>query len=380
MKGTRSLSIAMIGSRGVPATFGGVEHHVEELGSRLVERGHDVTVFCRTNYDGSVDASEYRGMRLVHQRTVQAKHLEAIVHSGMATLAAMKRPFDIIHYHAIGPGAPSPIPRYLSRKAVVQTIHGLDGERAKWGTVASAMLRSATWLSAKVPDATIVVSRTLGEHYEQVYGRKCFYIPNGVSPRLARTPELIATKYGLSAESYMLFVGRLVPEKNVDLLIRAYRDVEGDRRLVIAGGSSYTDEYSQNLHDLASSDDRVIMTGYVYGDELDELYTNAAAFVLPSALEGLPLTLLEAIGAGAPVIASDLPAHTEVIDQGGPGARLVPVGDAAALASAISDVFEGLDAERAGVSAVRKRVMAHYDWDRATDLLESVYRELIIST
>ncbi len=375
---SRRLKIAMVGTRGVPATFGGVEHHVEELGARLVERGHHVTVFCRANYGDQTDLSEYRGMQLVYQPTIRAKHLEAIVHSGVATLSAMRSPFDVIHYHAIGPGAPSPIPRYLSKKAVVQTIHGLDGERAKWGSAASTMLRGATWLSAKVPDATIVVSRALGEHYELVYGRECVYIPNGVSPKRARQPNVIATKYGLSAGGYVLFVGRLVPEKNVDLLLRAFRDVPGDRRLVIAGGSSYTDEYSETLRELASLDERVIMTGYVYGEELDELYTNAAVFVIPSALEGLPLTLLEAIGSGIPVIASDLPAHTEVIKQDGPGARLVGVNDEAALTAAIANVLERLDDERAGAEAITGSVLQHYNWDLATDMLESTYLDVII--
>ena len=373
---TRKLNIAMVGSRGVPATFGGVEHHVEELGSRLVDRGHEVTVFCRANYADGTGEPTYRGMQLVSQRTVQSKHLEAIVHSGVATVTAMTKPFDVIHYHAIGPGAPSALPRYLSRKAVVQTIHGLDGDRAKWGGAASAMLRSATWLSAKVPDATVVVSRTLGEHYRDVYGRECVYIPNGVSPRTSCPPGIITENYGLQGRDYVLFVGRLVPEKNVDLLVRAYREVKSDLRLIIAGGSSYTDEYTEELARLASLDDRVVMTGYVYGEELDELYTNAAVFVLPSALEGLPLTLLEAIGSSLPVVASDIPPHVEVIAESRPGARLVAVDDEAALSRGITDALADLDAERDGAAALRDAVIAHYDWDRATDLLETLYLDV----
>jgi len=373
---TRRLRIAMVGSRGVPATFGGVEHHVEEIGARLVERGHDVTVYCRMNYADATSRTDYRGMRLVHQRTIQAKHLEAIVHSGLATLSTMRGAFDVLHYHAIGPGAPSALPRYLSKMAVVQTIHGLDGERAKWGGAASTMLRGATWLSAKVPDATVVVSRTLKDHYERVYGRECVYIPNGVSSKTIRPADVITAKYGLSSGEFLLFVGRLVPEKNVDLLIRAFRDVPGERRLVIAGGSSYTDDYSEAIHALAAEDDRVVMTGYVYGEELDELYSNAAVFILPSALEGLPLTLLEAIGSGLPVIASDLPVHIEVIEQDRPGARLVAVDDTAASSAAIVAVLDNLDEERAGAVMLKERAIQHYDWDRATDMLEGVYRDV----
>ena len=146
----------------------------------------------------------------------------------------------------------------------------MSDRMTNWLGAASAMLQAATWLSARVPDATVVVSRALGDHYERAYGRSCVYIPNGVSPKTPRPPNLITAKYGLEGHDYALFVGRLVPEKNVDVLIRAFRDVGGNQRLVIAGGSSYTDEYTEHVRRLASEDERVLMTGYVYGEELDE--------------------------------------------------------------------------------------------------------------
>ncbi|MBV9411863.1 MAG: glycosyltransferase family 4 protein [Acidimicrobiia bacterium] len=158
------MRIAFIGTRGVPATFGGIEHHVEEVGSRLAGRGHDVTVYCRANYVPEGEET-YKGMRLVRLRTVSSKRLDAIVHSALSTARALGQGYDIVHFHALGPGVMTPVTQYASRARVVQTVHGLDDERAKWGSAASALLRGGGWLSARVPDATVVVSRTLSEHY-----------------------------------------------------------------------------------------------------------------------------------------------------------------------------------------------------------------------
>ncbi len=190
------LRIAMIGQRGVPATFGGVERHVEELGSRLAERGHEVVVYGRTNYVRE-HLTTYRGMHVRNLPTVNSKHLDAIVHSGISTLDAMARRVDVVHYHAIGPGLPSLIPRYLSGAKVVQTVHGRDAERAKWGPAARTVLQTAEWLSARVPDATIVVARNLADHYRRDYRRPTWVIPNGVEPRARRAPSAIADRWEL---------------------------------------------------------------------------------------------------------------------------------------------------------------------------------------
>ena len=164
------MRIAMIGQRGVPATFGGVEHHVEELGARLAARGHEIIVYTRSNYVAE-RCDAYRGMRVRQLPTVKQKHLDAIVHSAISTVSAIADHVDIVHYHAVGPGLPAFIPRYLSRAKVVLTVHGLDAEREKWGRGAKSALQLATWLSARVPDATIVVSRSLAEHYAERYRR-----------------------------------------------------------------------------------------------------------------------------------------------------------------------------------------------------------------
>ncbi len=367
----------MIGQKGLPATFGGIEHHVEELGSRMAASGHRVTVFCRTNYsDGH--RRHHRGMRLVELPTVGTKHLDAIVHSALATAVVMRGDFDIVHDHAIGPGALAALPRLASRAKVVLTLHGLDDERAKWGRTARAVLRTAAWVSSRAPDAIIAVSRDLHRHYRDARRRHTVYIPNGVCMRQPGPADPVLNRFGLSAGKYLLFVGRLVPEKAPDLLVRAFRQVPTDHRLVLVGGSSFTDSYTRELRRLAAADGRVVLTGYVFGAELGTLYRDAAVFVLPSLLEGLPLTLLEAASYGTPVVASAIPPHREVLGESRPGGRLVAPGDTQQLALVLTEVLADLEGERRGAAALRERVLQTYNWDAAAAATERVY-ELALS-
>ena len=375
----RSASIAFIGQRGVPATIGGIEHHVEEIGARLVARGHDVTVYTRANYVSN-HVTEYRGMRVRYIPTAPTKHLEALVHSGRSTAVAMMpgpNHADILHYHAIGPSVFTPLPRALTSRGVVLTVHGLDYDRDKWGVGARTALRSAGWISAHVPHATITVSKNLADFYLRRYGRVAHYIPNGVAAPVDRPPRLIDERFGLRGRDYALFLGRLVPEKAPDLLLRAFHTVDTSSRLVIAGGSSFTDRYVQQLEALAARDPRVLMVGTVQGELLQELYSNAALFVLPSRLEGLPLTLLEAASYRLPLVASDIPPHREIIGDDGPGGRMFPSGDENALAAALTETLEDLDAAFAGARLLGDRVTGDYDWDRATDATEAVYATVL---
>ena len=366
----------MIGQRGVPATFGGVEHHVEELGSRLAARGHEVIVYARTNY---VDApsDRYRGMRIRSLPTVDSKHLDAIVHSSLATIDAMRIGVDIVHFHALGPGLPSILPRALSRAKVVQTVHGRDDERSKWSPLARTVLRLGGWLSAHVPDATIVVSRDLVDDYRRRYRRTTSYIPNGVEEPTVRPASEIVERFGLHGNDYVLFVGRIVPEKAPELLVRAFGELPGEHRLVIAGGSSFTDEYVRRVQLLAEADPRVVMPGYVYGALLEELYANAAAFVLPSSLEGLPLTLLEACSYGTPVVVSDIAPNLQIVGDDAPGHRVFHAGDREGLSLALGRALGDVVAERSAARALRRRVLDTYRWDAAVDATEAVYASVL---
>jgi glycosyltransferase involved in cell wall biosynthesis len=373
----KSLRVAMIGQRGVPATFGGVEHHVEELGSGLAARNHDITVFCRTNYGGT-DRTRYRGMHLRHLPTLGTKHLDAVTHSALSSLIALGANFDIVHYHALGPGLFAPLPRFFSGARVVQTIHGLDDQRAKWGHGARLMLSTARWVSCRVPDATVVVSNDLARAYQR-WGRTAIYIPNGVRPSVARPVDQIGSRFGLAAGSYALFVGRLVPEKAPDMLLRAFKQLSSEMRLVIAGGSNFTDSYASSLRELAADDPRVMLIGYVYGTVLEELYTNAAAFVLPSILEGLPLALLEAASYGAPLVASAIPPHLEIMQQEGPGRRLFAPGDERGLSRVLGQVLADTEGERNGAALLQARILERYCWDDVVRQTEGLYEGVLAS-
>ncbi|MGL5911692.1 MAG: glycosyltransferase family 4 protein, partial [Phycicoccus sp.] len=297
----RPLRVAMIGQKGVPATYGGVEHHVEQLGQLLAERDDvEVTVYCRRSY-GHRAGSRYHGMRLVATPARGGKHLETIAHSLTSTVHAIFSGADVVHYHALGPGLVAPLVRYLTRRRVVLTVHGLDHQRAKWRGPASSVLALAHRLSGRVPHSVVTVSRALTDHYDTEFGCRPVYVPNGVAdPVPAPLPHRLRAELGLEPGRYVLFVGRVVPEKRPDLLVRAARSLPDDVKVVIVGGSAFTDDYLAELTALSHGDPRVVMPGFLYRDELAGVYQHAAVFVQPSDLEGLPLTLLEAVSYGIP--------------------------------------------------------------------------------
>ncbi len=373
--GWRPLRIAMVGQKGMPATYGGIERHVEEMSARLVALGHEVTVYCRTSYD-AMPMDQYRGVRLRRSPTVASKHLDAIVHSAIATAAALKDRPDVLHYHGIGTALVAPMPRYLSRVPVVQTVHGLDNQRAKWNRLARLALGTAHWLSGHVPHVRVAVSRTLATHYEERFGTRTRYVPNGVAEPKRVPAHQIGPRFGLTPGRYLLLVGRLVPEKAADLLVRAFRRTPGDVKLALVGGSSFTDDYVDTLRAAAGDDPRIVFTGFAYGDLLAELYTHAAAFVQPSRLEGLPLTLLEAASYGLPLVASDIHPHVELLHTDAPGRRLFRDGDEDDLAAALARVLADPAAERHGAVAYGDRLRAAYTWDAAAREVEQLYLEL----
>ena len=370
--------VAMIGQRGVPATFGGIERHVEEVGTRLAERGHQVTVFCRPGYLEDPSMTEFRGMRLRTLPAPELKHFEAIVHSALSSGLSLGGRHDVVHYHAVGPALTAFLPRWLSRSKVVVTVHGLDGQRAKWGRAARGVLGTATWLSARVPDARIVVSRALQTHYRERYGADADWVTNGVTRPRITPPGGYLASLGLRPGRYALFVGRLVPEKAPDLLVRAFREIDDpEAQLVVVGGSSHTTGYTAELTALAAADPRVVLPGYVYGDDLAELYSNAGLFVLPSLVEGMPLTLLEAASYRLPVVASDIPPHVEVLQEDAPGRMLVRHGDLGDLVRALKQMLPDTDQHREAAHGWTGRVMAEHDWDEVVDRTERVYARLL---
>jgi glycosyltransferase involved in cell wall biosynthesis len=359
----------MLGTRGIPARAGGVETAVEELSVRLAARGHDVTVYCRSAY--IAECETFKGVRLRHVPTIYTKHLEAIVHSLCSAVDATFRGYDIVHYHATGPSLVAPISRVAGQR-VVATIQGLDYARAKWGRFARIVLRVAAWTGARVPHQTIVVSRDLQRHLKDRYGRETIYIPNGVPVPLSRGES------NGEAGSYLLYLGRLVPEKRVHDLLEAYAQVSGDLPLIIAGGSSYSDDYVAKLKSLGGRDSRVSFLGSIFGDAKDELLANCLLFCQPSELEGLPIALLEAMSFGRCPVVSDLEVHREVVGAAGePAAYVFRCGDVPGLRATLEEALSHVDDVRRRGATARAIVSRYYDWDAIASEHERLYANLL---
>lgn len=312
------MKIAMIGHKRIPSREGGIEIVVEELASRLVLMGHSVSAYNRYGKnvaDENADKEaqklkEYKGIKLIRVPTPDNKKLNAVVYSFLATIHAMTHNFDVIHYHAEGPCAMLALPHFIGIRTIA-TIHGLDWQRAKWGGFATRFIKFGEKIAARYADEVIVLSRNVQQYFLDEYGRTAVYIPNGVNRVEFREPAIIKEKYGLEKEKYILFLARLVPEKGIHYLLEAFSKLDTDMKLVIAGGASHSGEYVQQIQEMAAKDERVIMTGFVQGDELVELFSNTYMYVLPSDVEGMPISLLEAMSYGRRCLASNIAENTE---------------------------------------------------------------------
>ncbi len=363
----KRIRIAFIGGRGVVSKYSGIETYYEEVGRRLVDLGYDVTAYCRTYFTPA--QKTHNGMRLVRLPTIRSKHLETMVHTLLSSVHAAFSGCDIVHYHAQGPALFSFLPRLFGKKTAV-TVQGLDWRRKKWGRIASRVLRLGELASARFPNATITVSRSLQHYYQLNYGIETTYVPNGAALRQRHSASCLA-RWGLQPDNYILFTGRLSPEKNCHLLIDAYEKLTTSAKLVLAGGSSHTDSYAQDLRRHAS--DRIVFTDWVAGDALSELLTNAALFVLPSDLEGLSLALLDAMGAGTCVLTSDVPENREVVEGVGFTFRS---GDVADLARMLDSLLSHERLRAAAARLARNRVQERYQWPGIAREIGAIYERL----
>ncbi|UCD63927.1 MAG: glycosyltransferase family 4 protein [Candidatus Zixiibacteriota bacterium] len=386
----RRFRIAMVGQKGLPATYGGIEYHVENLSTRLAARGHDVTVFCRPHYSGSLDDNEFvdrsragdylfRGVSLSLLRSLNTKHLDAISHAALSTSVAAANGFDIIHYHGIGPSLVNWIPALLGKR-VVSTVHALDFRQEKWGRFARTCLRAGLKCSLLFPDRTICVSRNIESYVGP--SDKTVYIPNGVSepsPWGRRETEWVR-RQGLTGGKYVLFVGRLIADKGCHLLIRAVQKLGRDLKLAVAGESWHTDRYVRKLKGMAGEE--TVFLGTVHGPRLSALYANCALFVLPSAIEGLPIVLMEAMKHRAPVVASDIPENLEVLRSDGTGSPAGIVfrsGDEDSLAAGLKAALDDPDTARRNVHNAYLHVVERYGWESIVRRTENIYRDIMRS-
>lgn len=368
------MRIAYIGQKGIPCRSGGVEKHVEDLATRMASRGHEVFVYARKYYVAEQPRA-FRGVNLIYTPTIYTKHLDAITHTFTSTIHALFQGYDIIHYHAIGPAFLSFIPRWLLwRTKVVATFHCQDWAHKKWNKFAQACLKAGAWVSVHVPHKTIAISRLLQEYCAVQYGKEVDYIPYGVSEAKECPPRLIAKHYNLKKDSYILAVSRLVRHKQIHTLIKAFRDVDTDKKLVIVGGSSFTDQYAAQLKKLAVADPRVILTGEQSGQIMVEFFSNAYAFSQPSESEGLPIAVLEAMSYGLGVVASDIPEHLEGAGQ---TAIYFHKNDQADLREQLQRIIDDPKLTALRGAQAQKRVRRYFHCDNLIEQVEQLYQGLL---
>ncbi len=316
----KHLRIAMIGHKRIPSREGGIEIVVEELSTRMAALGHDVICYNRGGHHVSgkefdrIKMPIYKGVTLKTVPTIHQKGLAAMSSSFFGAITAAFSRCDVVHFHAEGPCAMLWIPKFMGKRCVA-TIHGLDHQRAKWGRFASAYIMLGEKCAVKFADEIIVLSEGVQKYFKETYNRETRFIPNGVNRPEIREAQLIKDKFGLEKDEYILFLGRIVPEKGLRYLIEAFKQVQTNKRLVIAGGASDTDEFLAELQSMAKDDQRIIFTGFVQGQMLDELYSNAYVYTLPSDLEGMPLSLLEGMSYGNCCLVSDIDECASVVED-----------------------------------------------------------------
>ena len=373
----RPLRVAILGHKTIPSRQGGIEIVVEELAVRMAEMGHQVTVYNRSGHHVSGKQfdekrfREYKGIRMKYVPTIDKKGLAAMSASFFAALAAAFGRYDVVHFHAEGPCAMLWLPKLFGKRCIA-TVHGLDHQRAKWGKFASTYIMLGEKCAVRCADEIIVLSEGVQQYFLKTYGRKTRFIPNGVNRPTIREADIIKNKFGLEKDSYILFLGRLVPEKGIRYLIEAFKQVHTDKKLVIVGGSSDTESFTEECERMAKDDDRILFTGFVQGKELDELYSNAYVYTLPSDLEGMPLSLLEAMSYGNCCLVSDIDECASVVEDHALVFRKSNVEDLQnKLQQACDDVnlVEKMKAEAADF------ICRKYNWDEVVEDTLALYRK-----
>lgn len=375
-KADKQLNIAMLGHKRIPSREGGIEIVVEELATRMAALGHDVTCYNRgghhvsgAQYDGE-RIGELKNVRLETVWTLDKKGLAAVTSSFSAALHSAFSKADVVHFHAEGPAAMCWLPKLFGKKVIV-TVHGLDWQREKWkGGFGEKYIHLGEKMAVRFADEIIVLSRNIQQYFEDVYSRKTAMIPNGVTKPEIREAAQITKQFGLMKDSYILFLGRLVPEKGIHYLIEAYQRIKTDKVLVIAGGNSDSDDYAQKLHEMAEESENILFTGFVQGRMLEELYSNAYLYVLPSDVEGMPLSLLEAMSYGNCCLTSDIPECAEVVEEYGVA---FPQSGVSKLAEKLQQLCDQPELVLSYKKTACDFICGKYNWDDVTKKTLGLY-------
>lgn len=374
------MKIAMIGHKRIPSREGGIEIVVEELARRMVAKGHNVTVYNRAGhhvagreYDNGRHVRRLDGIHIKWIPTPKSSKLNAVVYSFFATVAALFGGYDVLHYHAEGPAAMTAIAKLFGKKCVV-TIHGLDWQRAKWGGFATRFLRFGEKMAAKYADEIIVLSKNVQQYFSDTYGRQTVFIPNGIAAPKTVHAAAAEKQFSIQSGEYILYLGRIVPEKGIAYLINAYKQIQTDKKLVIAGGSSHTQAHMLQLQELAKADSRILFTGFVQGETLAALYSGAYLYCLPSDLEGMPISLLEAMSYGCCCLTSDIAECTEVCED---KAFYFQKGSTDSLKKQLVHLLQHPEIVSRCKQASAPYILKKYNWDEVTEQTLKLYERLL---
>ena len=373
----KRLRIAMFGHKRIPSREGGVEIVVEELATRMAALGHEVICYNRGGHHvsgaqfDSASAENLKQVRLKTVWTMDKKGLAAVTSSISAAFCCAFSRTEVVHIHAEGPAVMCWLPKLFGKKVVV-TVHGLDWQREKWkGGFGAKYIHWGEKMAVRFADEIIVLSKGVQQYFRDTYGRETVFIPNGVSKPEIRKAEEITDRFGLEEDSYILFLGRLVPEKGIHYLIEAYRNTKTDKKLAIAGGVSDSGEYGEKLKKLADNHPGIVFTGFVQGRLLEELYSNAYLYVLPSDLEGMPLSLLEAMSYGNCCVTSDIEECAAVITDHG---VTFPKGNVAALTETLQTLCDDMKIVTKYKEQAANYITGRYSWDDVTERTLELYQ------
>lgn len=368
------MKIAIIGHKRIPSNEGGIEKGVEQHAVRMVKRGHNVTAYNRGRHNvfgkefDRKKQKEYKGIRIVTVPTTKGA-ASVPIYSFLATIHAAFSRYDCVSFRASGSCAMIPLAKLFGLR-VVASLHGIDSQRDKWGGFASKYLEFGERMAATKADVCLVLSKNMKEYIDTKYGVNSILFANGIDKPKSHAPEIIKEKYGLEKNEYILSLGRIVPEKGLQYLIKAFRECSSDRKLVIAGGSESNKDYYNQLLALAEGDERIIFTGYVYGQEVQELYSNAYIFALPSNLEGMANALLEAMSYGNCCLISDIPENTEVVHD---KALSFEKGNETDLQKKLQMLLDDENLVRKYKKEAAPYILDRYNWDIVVDQMLRVY-------
>ncbi|NMG08960.1 glycosyltransferase family 4 protein [Brasilonema sp. UFV-L1] len=375
------MKIAVIGTKGLPPKQGGIEHYCAEVYPRMVKQGHSVDLFARSSYTDCSwqDPYDYEGVKVMSLPSLSLRGVDAFVTSALGAIAASATKYDIIHFHALGPSLFTCLPKLISNAKIVVSCQGLDWQRAKWGSFSTRIIQMGEKAAVRFAHGLIVVSNVLQTYFLDTYGRNTVYIPNAPARYGESDPNFsYGTQLGLEQKRYLLFLGRVVPEKRPDLLVDAFSALNPvGWKLVIAGGVSDTKLFTSQLLEKVANNPNIVFAGELRGQRLWEIVRGAGLFVLPSDVEGLPLAMLEAMQEEVPVVASDIPPHKQLI-SGGRG-RLFEAGNLTSCVRTLDWAINHPEELRAMAVHAKRHVQLNYSWDHITCETLKLYTTLLNS-